>query len=338
MRLKEQIMPTMDEQPQRQNLLGYDIDLNRVWKNIRRGRKLIVGCIFGAFLFGIAHLQMTPYTYTATLMVSPVLSSSSNGIAGKLGSLGGVASLAGIDLGGDTGSLDFALYQEGIFSRDVADDLAKDPDIMHTLYGGQWNAAEKRWNPPPDFLRLVVGGVKTVLGMPQVAWQPPSGAELQGYIANSVRVTKDPKKPFVVITYDDTDPQFAVRFLSKLDRAVDRKLRQNAWGRASQYSNYISDQLNKVTNADIRQAMMTALTDQEKIKMMASATAPYAAQPFAPPSASRRPTSPSPMRVLLFAIVLGFVAGIAATLLPPTQRWLARRQPGAENDADNRRQ
>ncbi len=305
----------------KRTLLGYDINVDELVQTLRARRRLLFAVVLGTILLVIVYLHIAVYTYTATLMVSPVLSSSSDSSSSELGSLKGLASLAGINVGGNMGTQAFMLYQEGLYSRDVADELAKNPDIMHTVYRGQWDAANKQWVEPPGAVRALAAVVKGILGIPDHPWQPPDGALLQDYIADNVSVDADPQKPVVTISYSSQDPQFAVKFLRELDRAVDNKLRTNALVRANQYSSYLSDQLNKVTNTTVREALMTTLTDQEKIKMMASVTAPYAAQPFGLPSASRRPTNPKPILALAVGVFVGGLLGIAAALwLPPLDR------------------
>lgn len=309
-------------QPKR-TLLGYDIDFGAFFAVVRARRRLVFSIIAGTVLIAVLYLNLAAYKYTATLMVSPVVQSSQSGggLSGKLGGLSNLASLAGINIGGDAATQAFMLYQKGLYSRDIADLLAKDPEIMHAVFRKQWDPAAKQWNPPNPIKRAIVEFVQSILGMPQHDWQPPDGALLEDYINDNVNVEVDPDKPVVTITYNDEDPQFAVKFLHTLDRTIDDKLRDLALVRSNQYIGYLSDQLTKVTNTDVRDALMATLTDQENTKMMASVTAPYSAQPFGPPSASRRPMVPKPFLVLAVALVIGGFAGCLGALWLPPLRW-----------------
>jgi hypothetical protein len=315
-------------------LLGYDIDLAQLARLVRERWRLVLGFILGALFLALTYLHLAEYTYTATLVVSPVASSSAStgGLASKLGGLGNIASLAGINIGGNTGTQAFMMYQEGLYSRDVAEQLAKDPQIMHSVFHKQWDAENKKWLPPLPVVRAIFQFGKVILGVPLRPWQPPDGALLQEYIIDHVEVDPDPEKPLVTITYRYKDAQMAVRFLRELDGAVDNKLRSIALVRANQYVGYLSDQLNKVTNTDIRDALMTTLIDQENTVMMASVTAPYAAQPFGPPSASRRPLNPKPLLILPAALLIGGLFGsLAAFWLPPLRGFRGRfRRPSAK--------
>src|SRR5215467_7994801 len=73
-------------------MLGYDVDLGRLWSTISRRRRLVLGCAGMAGLAALIYLHIATYTYTATLIVSPVQSTSPSmggGLGSKLGKLGG---------------------------------------------------------------------------------------------------------------------------------------------------------------------------------------------------------------------------------------------------------
>jgi hypothetical protein len=318
-------MRTMNDSAGRHTMLGYDVDVAQLWHRIMARRTLVFGVLGVVVALALLYLHIATYTYTATLMVSPVLTSSSSSVSNKLGGLGGLASLAGININADQQTQAFALYQEGLYSRDVADELARNPEVLHTVYSQAWDGETKQWIRPSGPVPFIAGLVKAFLGIPTHAWQPPDGALLQEFIQNNVSLDTNPQKAVVTVTYKDKDPAFAVKFLRELDRAVDNKLRQNALTRANQYVDYLTTQLSTISNNDIRESLITTLTDQEKNKMMASATAPYAAQPFGEPSASRRPTSPKTFLLLALAIVFGAAAGVAAALWMPPLRWKALR-------------
>ena len=296
--------------------LRYDLDLDQAIARIRGQKNTVFTAVLIAVLLAIIYLHLVQYNYTATLMVSPVMSSSGS-VQGKLRGLSGLASLAGVNIGDDAATQSFMLYQEGLYSRDVANELAKNPELMHVVFHKQWDAGKKQWLRPSGPVAVLVPLVKEVIGIPIRPWNPPDGAALQDYISKTVAVDSDPLKPVVTITYRDEDPKFAVKFLNALNRAVDYKLRNIALVRADEYVDYLSAQLNTVTNADIRQALMSTLSDQEKAKMMVHATAPYAAQPFGPPSASPKPTSPNPTLILFIAVVFGTLFGVGAALWFP---------------------
>jgi uncharacterized protein involved in exopolysaccharide biosynthesis len=316
----------MNDSQRKSKLLGYDVDVGAFLAVLRARRRLFFSTIIGTLLIALLYLHIATYKYTATFMISPIpQSSQGGGISGKLGGLSNLASLAGINIGSDASTQAFLLYQKGIYSRDVADLLARDPEIMHAVFYKQWDPAAKQWIQPNPTVHAVVVFMQELVGIPTHDWQPPDGAVLQDYIMDNVAVDAEPDKPIVTITYNDRDSEFAAKFLHALDRAVDNKLRDLALVRSNQYIGYLSDQLTKVTNSDIRDALMSTLVDQENTKMMASVTAPYSAQPFGPPTSSRKPMVPKPPLVLAAALIIGVFAGSLAVLWLPPLGWSKTR-------------
>lgn len=288
-----------------------EIDLGELLRTIWAGRLTIL-LVAGAFLMlAILYLHVATYRYTAQLILTPAQASGTS----RLGGLGGLASLAGINLPQDQGDLSFSLYQEGVYSRGVADALARHPDLMLVVFGNEWNAGTGQWEKPESFVSSAIATVKHVLGAPVYAWRQPDGARLQEYVKREVSVAEDMKKPFITVTFTHPDPDFAISFLNKLNAELDNILRQKALERSTGNIAYLSEQLERVTIAEHRAAIAESLSEQEKQRMAASSSAPYAADPFGNASASLRATSPRPSLILVASVVGGVMIGCLIVLL-----------------------
>jgi LPS O-antigen subunit length determinant protein (WzzB/FepE family) len=82
-----------------------EIDLLALFKTIWNGRKTIILSVISGAILGIAVALLSPKEYTATTVMVPQLGSDSQS---KLGGLGGLAALAGIDLSNMQGSSDLS--------------------------------------------------------------------------------------------------------------------------------------------------------------------------------------------------------------------------------------
>lgn len=291
-----------------------EIDLVKLVQTLWTGRWIIAGVTAVAILCAALYLNVASYKYTARLTLTPTQGSAST-LSSKLGGFGDLASLAGINMPQDPSALSFTLYVEGVHSRSLAEALAKHEDLMRVIYHREWNAATKRWEQPTGFVRSAATAVKRLLGVPVLDWRPPDGARLQEFMDKEVGLEQDPKKPFVTITFDHEDPAFATRLVTTLNAELDNLLRRKALMRATGNIEYLSRQLAQVTIAEHREAIAQALSEQEKQKMAASSSAPYAAEPFGETSASARPTWPKPAVVLAGSLILGLGLGASAILV-----------------------
>ena len=287
----------------------------------------VVAAVCAAFVLAmVIYLNMATYRYTATMTVTSA-QNSGGGLSGSLSKLGGLASIAGVQLPQDSGSVAFIKFGENLRSRTAADILSKDPAVMRKVFEREWNAADNRWAQPPSALRAVVNGIKIVLGIPVYAWKPPGPLEMQDYLERHVSVVQDPKKPLMTISFSHSDPVFARAFVKALHDAVDGDLRARTQERAAENITYLSRKINEVPVVEHRLALTEALGEQERLLMTASSTAPFAADPISAISISRRPTSPRPVLYLAGALFFGLVVGVCAVL---TRAYLQSRATALE--------
>ena len=261
----------------------------------------------------IIYLNVATYRYTATMIVAPA-QNSGGGLAGSLSKLGGLASIAGVQLPQDSGSVAFIKYGENLHSRTAADALAADRQLMQKIFYREWDARTNSWREPSSAIRPLVNGVKTVLGIPIYAWKAPGPLEVQDYLERNVSVVQDPKKPLITISFVHPDPEFARYFVDRLHGAVDGDLRRHTQERTIDNIAYLTRKIQEVTIVEHRQALTEALGEQERILMTANSAAPFAADPISAISVSRRPTSPRPVLYLAGALFMGLVIGSACVL------------------------
>ena len=96
---------------QNQHTSEDEIDLIELFKKVYKEKKLIFKVTFFAFVFGVVYALFQPNEFTSTTTFIPQLSS---GVKTGGSSFGGLASLAGINLGGMESSSEFppSLYPQ----------------------------------------------------------------------------------------------------------------------------------------------------------------------------------------------------------------------------------
>lgn len=283
---------------------------------LTRGWWLIFLCVLAAVLCAINYLHSATFRYETTMEVTPAQTSGAD--AARLSAAGGLATLAGLALPNSQGTSDFQLYLDALLSRTMADELAKDPGLMHKLFPSEWDEATQSWHepPPPTGWPAIEMSIQDYLGYPSVPWHQPDGESLYGFINYYVKIQQDPRKTYkadIIMTYPDR--KFAVQFLNLLHQTADDLLRQKTIQRTKAYIAYLSNTLSKTTIAEQRVAIAQSLSEQEKSAMVAQSGSAYAADLFVRPWANSYPVSPAPAKTLLiFAAVGAFVGGFLAWL------------------------
>ena len=288
-----------------------EIDISKIIIAIWKNKVILLLSILLFLLLSILYLHRTTYEYTAEIKIYPVQSSGGGGVGKQLG---GLASLAGVNLPSDKQGSSFELYSEEIYSREIADMLSSDTTLMTIIYRNEWDAKKSQWKKPESPLSSLIAAVKTALGVPVLKWQAPNGVRLQEYIKANVGLEEKLKKSTVTINFRHPDPLFAVQFLNTLYKSTDDRLRQRASERSTKYISYLNKKLESVTVAEYRAALVAILSDQEKLNMIASSDVPYAAESLGSAVASLKPTKPQPRLVLMAGIFVGFMVGILIIL------------------------
>jgi hypothetical protein len=261
---------------------------------------------------GINSLHSESYRYAVQMIVTPAQRNTTNNVGSGLAALVNLAVPSG-----DTGS-DFNLYLDLLKSRNIADEVAKDPRIMHTLYSGNWDEASQSWKDRPETRQIPVAMKRLTdfLGYPSVPWRVPDGESVLGFVTDNVTIEQDPRRPYmakVVMNWGDKD--FAVQFLTKLHKTADEMLRQRAIKRTTDYIEYLTNTLAKVTVAEHRLALAQALSEQEKAAMVAKSGAPFAAEVLEEPWANSYPSFPQAFQTLARWGFIGAMAGSTLALL-----------------------
>ena len=298
-----------------------DVDIAEILRLLWVKKFLIITVIVACLLTASLYLHSATYQYTAQLKLTPTESSAGSGLTSRLGALGGLASVAGINLNSGEALSPFQLYVESISSLEVAQELLTDQTIVTTLFKDEWNSNTSSWQDPSGSLKAVVNVIKAMIGAPIYPWRAPDAQRLQEYIEANVVIEENSKKAIVTISYQHPDPKFATHLLSAIDTATDRVLRQKTLVRAHEYIAFLTEKLTSTSIAEHRMDIAEALSDQEKLVIYASSSSPFAAQPFGKASSSARATKPRPVLVLALAISFGIFAGsIMALIIEGTKR------------------
>lgn len=282
---------------------------------------LILGGGAIGFVIAALSLQGAVYSYPVEMQVTTVQSTTGSGGGsgrGGLSQLSGLASLANIALPTTQNEMQFQLFVDSLTSRDLANELAKNQDVLITLYGDQWDPITKTWHEPPVGLSTrIKNSIRGILGLaPQLPWHAPNGENIQSFLANSLLIGQDPRKAYMLtLSLTTGSRDFSMRFLTLLVQTADERLRQKALERARIYIDYLTAKLATVTVAEHRDALTQALGDQERYAMVASSGKPFAAEVFQSPWASNLPASPTPKRVFMFWVLVGIFSSVAFAYL-----------------------
>lgn len=230
---------------------------------------------------------MTP-VYRANVVVVDASAErgAGSGMASALGQLGGLAALAGINVG-SSGQVEEALAV--LRSREFTESFIAKNDLMPILLHKRWNAQAKRWK-----------GNET-------KW--PTLAQAFQFFDGSVRdIEHDKLTGLTTISVEWTSPELAAKWANGLIEHLNAEMRSRAIASSSASVGYLEKELSGTSVVETRQSIGRLLEAQINRKMLATVTQEYAfriVDRALPPDPDDevRPNKP-------LLLVIGFVLGL----------------------------
>lgn len=273
------------------------IDLRVLCRRLVARRRLVVAIValFTAG-FAAASFLMTP-VYRATAVLAPAgTQSSGRGLLNSaLGELGGVAALAGINVGTADPQTEEALAV--LKSRELTESFVREWNLMPKLFARRWDATNHRW---------------------KASWfgSPPTPAKAFEQFERHIRsVTSDKKTGLVTLQIDWKDRKEAAEWANELVRRVNEEMQSRAIAEADASMAYLGKEAQAAQTVTERDAIGRLMDTQIKQRMVATVSREYA---FRVVDKALAPDEDDPVKpqkavliaegFLLGAIVAGFVA------------------------------
>jgi uncharacterized protein involved in exopolysaccharide biosynthesis len=246
---------------------------------------------------GLMAFALVP-KYRAEVVFSPVSSSGSFG--GELGggSLGGLAALAGISLGGAGKKSDESI--EYLRSRQFTREFIQRHSLMPLLFASKWDAQQGRWRDPSD---------------------PPTISQGVERFANKVRqITEDHRTGIVTLAIIWRDRLAAAQWANALIAEADAALRQRAIAEYARSIDYLKEEGSGTSVVEVQQAVYKTMETELKDAMLARTRDAYAFKVLDPAVARDPKDTDSPNKPLIIALGAAFGLLIGVVLAATGQR------------------
>jgi uncharacterized protein involved in exopolysaccharide biosynthesis len=278
------------------------ITLDAVLAAAWRRKWLVAACVVVfAGLAAAAAFTMTPM-YRAQVVVIPVKADDGRAaLSSMVGQLGGLASLAGVSLGGGGNKDEYIRF---LRSSDFTARFIEDEKLLPVLFAKRWDAERGQWNvEDPADVPTVADGVRLFDdGMRNVSEEKVSG--------------------IVTLTLVWSDREQVAKWANLLIERANRDLRKRAIAEAQASTDYLNAELAKTSVLELRQAIYRLLENQIKTVMLANVRDQYAFRVIDPASAPDPDDTVRPKRLAMILLGMVFGGGVALMIV----LWGLRRQ------------
>jgi uncharacterized protein involved in exopolysaccharide biosynthesis len=297
-----------------------EIDLAELWRAIWAGKLTIILISFIFAVGSVAFALSKPNVYKASVLLAPVSTEGGAGGVGALaGKFGGLASMAGINLGGSGGDKT-TLALEIIKSRSFIESFIAKHDLLVPLM------AAKNWDLATDTLILDeelydVANKKWLREVKAPKKPEPSSWEAYKTLSKLLTVSQDKTSSMVNIEMEFYSPTIAKQWLTWLIKDINEFMREQDQIEAQASIDYLTEQLSEIELATMETVFYQLIEEQTKNMMLTRVKKEYVLKTIDP--AQVPDTKDKPKRALI--VVLGTMLGGILSVLIVLIRYFSRK-------------
>ena len=296
-----------------QNNSEDEIDLAELWRAIWSGKLLIIVISFVFAVSSIFFALSKPDVYKASILLSPASSDSAGGMGALAGQFGGLASLAGISLGGG-GTDKTALALEIIKSRAFLETFIIKHNLLVPLI------ASEKWDRINDEL-IVDDEVYDVMNKKWIRkvsfpkTSAPSPWEAYQKLLELLSVSQDKTTSLVTIDIEFFSPHTAKKWLEWLVADVNDFMREQDESEAQSSIDYLTMQLEKTEVSAMETVFYQLIEEQTKNMMLTKVSAEYVLKTIDPAQVPEKKAGPKRALIVVLGAMLGGILSVLIVLI-----------------------
>jgi uncharacterized protein involved in exopolysaccharide biosynthesis len=268
-----------------------EIDLWELWDTVWSGRWLIIAITALFAVGGVTYALLAQQWWRADVVLAPA---DKKAIPGALGQLGGLASLAGVSIGGGGDQEPLAVLK----SRGFAREFITEQNLMPVLFKDL-----KSDGPPPDIRDAV-------------------------RIFEGIRSVSDDKKTgLVTLGIRWKDPETAANWANLMVQRLNARLRAQALAESQRNVDFLQKEMAATSVVSLQQSMGRVLEGEMQKLMLARGNEQFAYKIIDPATPPKQRDAPKRALIAIVATLAGGFLGLLAVFLRKAIR--ERRRPPA---------
>ena len=299
-----------------------EIDLRELFAVIWLGKWLIIAitAVFaiGAVIFAINQ----PNIYKSEALLAPADSEQGGGgLAALAGQFGGLASMAGINLGGGGGVDKTQMAIEVMKSRQFTSNFIQQHNILPDLM------AAKKWNMADNTIsydgELYNKADKMWLRIVDAPFKPePSMQEAYKVFSKIIAVNAAKETGMVTVSVEHISPAVAYQWVNWLVQDINKEMKDRDVAEATRSTTFLKSQIQQTNVADIRSILYKLIEEQAKTIMFAEVRDEYVFKTIDPALVPEEKSKPKRALICVLGTMLGGMLGVMFVLI----RYFVRKE------------
>jgi len=294
-----------------------EIDLRELFSALWQGKWLIIVTTFLFSVASVLYALSLPDIYKSEVTLAPVSEDSGLKIPGQLG---GLAALAGVNLGGMGGGDKTGLAMEILKSRDFIGRFIEQNDLyLPVMAANGWSRSEdKLLLNPKVYNEQTQQWIRKV----NAPFQPkPSILETVEEFKKLFSVSQDKTSGMVKLSVEHFSPYLAKNWADSLVKAINEEMRTRELTEAERSIAYLNQQIAQTNLADVRTMLFSLIEEQTKTLMLANVREEYVFKTVDPAVVAEKKSKPARALICILAAMLGFMLSALIVLV----RYFSRK-------------
>jgi uncharacterized protein involved in exopolysaccharide biosynthesis len=261
---------------------------------------------------------MLPNIYRAEALLAPNDQDNAGGLSALAAQYGGLASLAGINLGGGSANR-IVLGLEVLRSRKFISEFIERHDILVPLM------AAKDWNSESGELEIDsddydVAAKKWIREVSPPKKTIPSMQEAHEEFMDILSVSQDKTSGFVRLAVEHYSPTVAKQWVDWLVEDINSTIMEQDVAEAQQAIEYLNEQIQSTSLAELQSVFFELIEEQTKTVMLAKVSDEYLLRTLDPAVVPEKKSYPKRPLIVILSTFLGFFLAAAVVLFSKLSR------------------
>jgi uncharacterized protein involved in exopolysaccharide biosynthesis len=294
------------------------VDLRMLALILWSGRWLISGISIAVALIAIFVALMLPDIYKVEVLLAPNEERRSGGLSAIAAQYGGLASLAGINLG-DTGTDKTSIGLEILESRQFISWFVASRDILVPLIAAtDWNRNTGELAIDPDIYDVMSGRWVRDVRPPKT--KSPSSQEAYERFMEILSVGQDKRTGLVSVAIEHYSPLLAKQWVDWLVEDLNRLVRERDVDEAEQAIEYLNKQIAETSLTGLQSVFFSLIEEQIKTIVLSKMSDEYLLETIDPAVVPELKSKPRRALIVIVSTFLGFVFGLSLVLVSTSFR------------------
>ncbi|ALQ53791.1 lipopolysaccharide biosynthesis protein [Pseudoalteromonas issachenkonii] len=300
--------------PVQNNIADDEIDLRELFTAIWQGKWIIIAITTLFAVASVFYAINQPNIYKSEALLAPAEQDKAGGLGALAGQFGGLASLAGVNLGSGGGVDKTQMALEVLKSRKFTSDFIKKHNILPDLM------AAKSWNRETNTViyneELYIAEQNKWIREVELPFKPrPSMQEAYKEFSKIISANKDKETGMVKIAIEHVSPYIAQQWVNWLIQDINATMKQRDVLEANKSNDFLTQQLEQTKIADIRAVLYKLVEEQTKTIMFANVRDEYVFKTIDPAIVPEQKFKPKRALICVSGFLLGGTLSVMLVLI-----------------------